>query len=83
MSARRVDVRIDELVLEDVRPAEAADVGAALERELARLVREGGVAASAQRIETAPAAQIERVPGEPAAVLGARVAGAIYGRVRG
>jgi hypothetical protein len=81
MTARRVELRIDELVLEGVPPAEAPDVGVAVERELERLVRDRGVPDRAAAVETAPAAQLERRPGEAPDALGERLAGAIYGRV--
>jgi hypothetical protein len=81
MSARRIELRIGELVLEGVAPAEAGAVGAALEHELARLVGEHGAPSRPAAIDEAPAAEIERRPGEPPAALGARVAGAIYGRL--
>jgi hypothetical protein len=81
MTARRVEVRIDDLVLEGVRPNEAGDVGAAIERELARPVRERGAPERAVAVEIAQPAEIERRPGEAPAALGMRLAGAIYGRL--
>jgi len=75
----RAEVAIETLVLEGVRPSEAALVGAALERELARLVREGGVP---DGIANTPApAEVDLRPGEPPAALGERLADAIYGRL--
>ncbi len=81
MSARRVELRIDELVLAGVRPADAQDVGEAIERELARLVRDRGVPGHGGALELTAPAEIERRPGEPPVALGARLAGAIYGRL--
>jgi hypothetical protein len=79
MRARRTELAIDELVLEGVRPADAPFVGAALERELARLVGERGLPAGVG--ETSVPAHIEARSGESPAALGARLAGAIYGRL--
>jgi hypothetical protein len=81
MTARRVELRIDDLVLEGVAPAEARDVGEALERELGRLVRERGAPQGAGVVEVAAPAEIERRPGEAPAALGARLAGVIHGRL--
>ena len=78
---RRVELRIDDLVLEGLSPAEAREVGAALERELARLVRERGAPERGGAVEIAAPAEIERWPGEAPAALGARLAGAIHGRL--
>lgn len=83
MTVRRTELRVDELVLEGVRPAEADRVGAALERELARLLRERGAPERATTVEMAVPTEIERRPTDTAAMLGARLAGAIYGRLRG
>lgn len=81
MTARRVEVRIDDLVLEGVRPNEAGDIGAAVERELARLVRERGAPDRDVAVEIAEPAEIERRPWEAPAALGTQLAGAIYGRL--
>jgi hypothetical protein len=81
MTARRVELRIEELVLEGVAPAEAHRVGAAVERELARLVRDNGVPEGAGAVRAPAPASIERLPGEAPAALGTRLAGAIYGRL--
>jgi hypothetical protein len=82
MTVRRCELHVDELVLEGMRPADARRVGAALERELARLVRERG-APDPRVAATAGAAPVE-MPlrrGEAPGPLGARLAGAIYGRL--
>jgi hypothetical protein len=81
MTVRRVELRIHELVLEGVPPAEARGVGEALERELGRILRERGAPARASAIEMAAPAELERRPGEAPAALGSRLAGAIYGRI--
>jgi hypothetical protein len=79
MRARRTELAIEEVVLEGVRPADAPFVGQALERELARLVRERGVPDGV--VEASVPASIEARSDESPAALGARLAGAIYGRL--
>ena len=76
---RRIEVEIEALVLEGVRAGDAEIVGAALERELGRLAREGGLPAAGP-VRPGPA-QVELRPGEPPALLGARLAGVIHGRL--
>ena len=76
---RRIEVEIEALVLDGVRPGDAEIVGAALERELGRLARERGLP------EGGPArpgpAQVELRAGEPPELLGARLADVIHGRL--
>jgi hypothetical protein len=81
MTVRRTELAIENLVLEGVRPADAVVVGEALERELARLVRERGVQAARTAEAAEIPASIDARPGEPPALLGARLADAIYGRL--
>ena len=76
---QRIEVEIEALVLEGVRPRDAEIVGAALERELARLAREQGLPAGGPARPLT--AQIELRPGEPPAQLGERLAGAVHGRL--
>jgi hypothetical protein len=79
MTPRRTELAIEELVLEGVRPADAPVVGAALERELARLVRERGLPHGVAGASVP--ASIEARSGESPVALGTRLAGAIYGRL--
>ena len=79
MIARRTEVAIDTLMLDGVRPSDAPLVGEALERELARLVRERGLPGDAAAASVP--ARVDLRPGEPPATLGARLAGAVYGRL--
>ncbi len=82
MSVRRTEVAVEHLVLEGVRPAEARLVGETLERELGRLVRERG-APDAQAAEAGDVpVSIDVRAGESPAAVGARLADAIYGRLR-
>jgi hypothetical protein len=82
MIARRTELAIEHLVLEGVRPCDAHAVGEALGRELARLVRERGApdgrAAAAGDVPVA----IDARDGESPSALGARLASAVYGRLR-
>jgi hypothetical protein len=80
MTVRRCELRVDKLVLEGVRPADARRVGAALERELERLVLTRGAPEHAGTVDTA-SVEIEPRAGEPPAMLGARLASAIHGRL--
>jgi len=83
MTVRRTELAIEHLTLEGVRPADAQLVREALERELGRLVRERGApdGRAAAAAEEVPVSIDVRVSESPA-VLGARLAGAIYGRLR-
>lgn len=82
MSGRRIELAIEHLVLEGVRPADANAVGEALERELARLVRERGVPdAAIEDVAGEVPASITSRAGESPSALGARLADAIYGRL--
>ena len=81
MNMRRTEIEIGHLVLEGVRPADARVVGEALERELTRLVRERGApGARAAEAGDVPVS-IDTRAGESPTALGARLAGAIYGRL--
>jgi hypothetical protein len=79
MTGRRTELAIDTLVLEGVRPEDAPLVGAAIEGELARLVRERGLPDGVG--ETCLPAAVDFRPGEAPGALGARLADAIYGRL--
>jgi hypothetical protein len=76
---RRTELAIDTLILDGVRPADADLVGAALERELARLVRERGVPDGAA--DSPVPAKVDLSMGEPPEALGARLADAVYRRL--
>ena len=82
MSPREIEVHIGELVLHGFSPADARGIGAAVERELARLFAAGGVPESlsggAAR-ETIDAGAFEGSPERPASDLGAKVAQSVYG----
>jgi len=77
-----VDLHIEELVLEGFAPGDRHRIGAAVERELARLIVERGVPAGlaaggeAQRVD---GGSFEVKPGGRAESVGRQVAGAVYG----
>ena len=80
MNARSIDLTIEHLVLHGFAPADRARIGAAVERELARLVGERGLPAAwrdgAERLQGGSFAP---TPGERPEVAGARIAAAVYG----
>lgn len=82
MSPGEIHVHIEELVLHGFSSADAPGIGAAVERELARLFAQGGVPPSlsghAAR-ETVDAGAFEGSPERPASDLGAKVAQSVYG----
>jgi hypothetical protein len=82
MSPREIQVHIEELVLHGFSAADAPGIGAAVERELARLFAQGGVPASlsggAAR-DTIDAGTFEGSPERPASDMGAKVAQSVYG----
>ncbi|MGD2083553.1 MAG: hypothetical protein PVF91_11325 [Chromatiales bacterium] len=80
----KVEIDIGRLVLEgvDVPPHQRPLLQAAVEGELARLIRERGAAPAGpagvwERARPAPAIRVE--PGVSAATLGGRIARAVYG----
>jgi len=78
MTRGPVQVQIDRLVLEGVRPADRARLQAAVTRELARLLAARGTqpagGAMARRTAELPTGAAGTDPGS----LGAQVAGAVY-----
>lgn len=82
MTPREIQVHIEALVLHGFSSADAPGIGAAIERELARLFAQGGVPASlspgAAR-DTIDAGTFEGSPERPAGNLGAKVAQSVYG----
>jgi hypothetical protein len=82
MSPREIRVHIEELVLHGFSPADAPGIGAAVERELARLFVQGGVPASLSGVaarDAIDAGTFEGSPERPAPDLGAKVAQSVYG----
>jgi hypothetical protein len=82
MIPREVQVHIEELVLHGFSAADAPGIGAAVERELARLFAERGVPAAlsgAAARDAVDAGAFEGSPERPAPDLGAKVAQSVYG----
>ncbi len=81
MKPREIDVRIDELVLHGFRASDRLRIGAALERELARLFTERGVPPSLTRsgqIVSLDAGQFEVPSSARAEGVGARAAHQVH-----
>ncbi len=84
--ASRIDLHIDELVLEGIDPRDRQKIATALERELARLLRERSIPAllqSSREIESIDAGAVELSARMGAEGLGAQAGRAVYrGMVR-
>jgi hypothetical protein len=74
-----VELHIDALVLQGVPRSHAARVGEALERELTRLLEEGGV--PTRTVAAGGSALVRTSLEDSPEALGADVAGAIHGRL--
>jgi hypothetical protein len=82
---QKVELHIDELVLEGFSPEDRYRIGEALERELTRLFEERGVPGSLtseREIESINGGSFEAARGERAERVGAQVAGAVYGGMK-
>lgn len=81
MKTRAIEVHIEELVLEGVSAADRLSVGAAVERELARLLAEHGVPeglTAGPARQTVDGGSFERGPRASPTRIGDQVAGAVY-----
>lgn len=81
LTPRRIEIDIEELVLEGVPPGAQRAVAEALQRELAALVARHGVGALLSRpaeLERWSPAPISLAPGERPEQLGARIARALH-----
>lgn len=81
----RVELHIEELVLEGFSPGDRYRIGAAVEAELARLLEERGVPGSlksGREIEGINGGSFEVAPGSRAETVGSQVAKAVYGGLR-
>jgi len=74
----RVDLRIEELVLDGVDPGDRIELARAVERELARLVAERGLPAALADAESLDAGRIAAGAGDVRG-LGRALADAIHG----
>lgn len=82
LTPARIDLRIDTLVLDGLDGVDAAAVGTAVRRELARLLSEGGVPPAWQQGGTAArldGGAVTVAPGTPSGEVGARIARTLYG----
>jgi hypothetical protein len=79
---RAIEVRIGELVLDGIALADAQRVGGAVERELSRLLAEGGVPGhllNGKSPEVIDAGAFERPPSGTPPAIGGALARAVYG----
>ena len=82
MKPSRIEVTIDELVLHGFAPGDRYAIAAALEKELARLLSEQGVAPALMRAgdtERIDAGSISLATGPQANIVGVQGAKAVYG----
>ncbi len=85
MGAVKIDLHIEELVLEGFRAADRHRIGAAVERELARLLTERGLPpglAQGADLARLDGGGFEAKPGARPEAVGAQVAGAVYGGLK-
>jgi len=78
---RPIDLHIEELVLDGFAPGDRHRIGAALERELTRLLAERGVPASWERGGEAPrldGGTFEAKPGARPERVGAQIAQSVF-----
>lgn len=86
VNPRAVELHVGSLVLEGVRPQDRHRVGAALRRELGRLLAERGVPAGLHAGGSVPAlrAPAAELPANASpALVGARLARSVYGALGG
>jgi hypothetical protein len=77
-----VELHIERLVLSGFAPGDGPVIGAAFQRELARLLAGGGGIAplgSGSRIERVDAGAVALLPGSSPHVAGREIASAVYG----
>jgi len=82
MSPHAIEIRIDELILHGVAPADRLRIGAALEAELGRLLVERGAPAwfaSGGEVEAIDAGAFARGPEAGPAAIGHLAARTVYG----
>lgn len=80
-----IDLHIEELILEDFRPSDRHRIGAAVERELARLLAERGLPSGLAQGADLPrldGGSFEAKPGARPEAVGRQVAGAVYGGLK-
>ncbi|HEU4882974.1 MAG TPA: hypothetical protein VFT45_12025 [Longimicrobium sp.] len=84
MSERPMRLNLDRLVVHGMPPAHAKALGPLVQRELQRLVAEGGVPAHLANGGRVPALPgLRAAPGAPPHMVAAQVARAVYGAMGG
>lgn len=87
MTPSRIELRIGELVLDGLEGVDGQAVGAAVQRELARLLGSGGVPPAWRRsglqVTRLDAGAFTVTPGSPSEDVGAHVARAVHGSLVG
>ncbi|OPY54276.1 MAG: hypothetical protein A4E49_01095 [Methanosaeta sp. PtaU1.Bin112] len=81
----KVEIHIDELVLEGFLPEDRFRIGESLEKELSRLFQERGVPESLTaetQIDAIKSGSFEVAAGARAERIGRQVAGAVYGGMK-
>jgi hypothetical protein len=84
--SQNIDLHIEELVLHGFAPEDRYRIGAAVERELARLLAERGVPpglAAGAEIAGLDGGAFQVAPGARPEAIGAQVAQAVYDKVPG
>lgn len=82
---QKVELYIEELVLEGFKPGDEQRIGEAVEKELTRLLEMRGVPGSFRsdrEMESINVGSFEVAPGARAERVGTQVAGAVYGGLR-
>ena len=82
---QKVEIHIDELVLEGFLPEDRSGIGESLERELSRLFQERGVPQSLtadKQVDEIKGGSFEVAAGSRAERIGRQVAGAVYGGMK-
>ena len=84
MRRANVELHIEELILHGFAPGDRYRIGAALERELARLFGAGGVPPTLMQsieVERLDGGAFQVAPGAKTETIGAQVAQAVYGEL--
>jgi hypothetical protein len=85
MTAGRIELNIEELVLHGFLPGDRYRIGEAVERELSRMLTDRGVPQSLERdgeVASVDGGAINLTAGTTAEDVGAQVARAVYGGLR-
>ncbi len=86
MKPKNIELNIDELVLHGFAPGDRYSIGEAVERELTRMLADRGVPQSLEggrEVTSVNGGAIKVATGSRAEAVGAQVAKAVYGGLRG